>query len=172
MSHEDHYEILRIVGEREEQRARAEKAEAELAERTSAVIISDGGQALACSASVSAVYGTVRAERDAAQAIVAALSLSYNPDELLGDLRNRGNAILAERDALKERVQQLVDDAHKNFDVGVASGRAEGRAERDALKDCRLCRSYSLKGCTALVQCVEGSGFRQMPPVRLWNEKP
>jgi hypothetical protein len=45
-----------------------ERLRAELEQRTAAVIVSESGQALACSASVSAAYGELRAERDALKA--------------------------------------------------------------------------------------------------------
>jgi hypothetical protein len=45
-----------------------ERLRAELEQRTAAVIVSESGQALACSASVSAAYGELIAERDALKA--------------------------------------------------------------------------------------------------------
>ncbi len=50
--------------------AEIERLRAELDQRTAAVIISEGGQALACSASVAALYGTMKAEVEALRSLL------------------------------------------------------------------------------------------------------
>jgi hypothetical protein len=40
------------------------------------------------------------------------------------------------------------------------------------LPDCRLCRSYSFKGCGSLTVCIGASNFVPVTPVRFYPLQP
>ena len=80
-----------------------ERLRAELEQRTAAVIVSERGQALACSASVAAAYGTLRAELADCR---MQLDASCNAEEL--------RQVRAERDALRKVLMDIREATHKS----------------------------------------------------------
>lgn len=101
------------VAERNQERATVAQLRAELSERTAAVIVSDGGQALACSESVAAAYRTLKAEVDRRFGIQGELV-----------------AARAERDALRELLRRVLSCGlnEEPHGVGFTPSRQEKKA--------------------------------------------
>ena len=98
--------------------AEVERLRAELERRTAAVIVSENGQALACSASVAAAYGTLREEVERLQAelrsvgaVIAALRAELaDASTQIQHYVGRVNEMRAERDALARRLHEIAEE--------------------------------------------------------------
>jgi hypothetical protein len=73
---------------------------------------------------------------------------------------------------------KAIDSAVRNFastwQTATAAYDAGVAAERERLRDCRLCANFTVQsgGCVSVLRCVGGDRYRATTPRQYWEARP